>query len=269
MHKIKSGFIFVLFAFLFANSAYGAEVNLTIKNEEAVVYTSTVPLRDEGIASIAETNGALHDVNARSVLTLVYDTDALTSNYSITDLKYYSSFNAFYLRCINAGKELCDEWLYKINGVLADVGMDNKILAGGEEVVLYYKNDVQPFTPSPSALPAVVQAPLPVIESVPAPALEPPVIPEIAKVPETIIEKTPEPVLAPKPAPKLGLSKKENKIALAEPKAKPKTKPKAEIIAQGTNLAQSNSAASVLAVQEDKSSKKENIFSRFFHWLFR
>lgn len=121
--------------------AEGESVNFSIINNGAVVFSGDIPLPPSGAVSMSDTDGNAHDVDARSVLNIIKIADDLSSDFNISNLMYYSSFSAFYLKCINLSEELCDGWLYKINGESPESGMDQNILVGGEELKLFFGSD--------------------------------------------------------------------------------------------------------------------------------
>lgn len=148
-------FIFFLVLISFVASAE-EEIKLTIKNNGDVVFYRNVPLPGEGMLDINDSGGNPHTVNARSVLFIINEADIASSDFNISNLIYYPSFGAFYLKCITiyVGTELCDNWQYKINNDYPSVGMDQTILSGGENIILYFgKEELPPsssITYSPS-----------------------------------------------------------------------------------------------------------------------
>jgi hypothetical protein len=116
-----------------------------IRAGDTVVYNGSLSLPEAGTISIPDGNGVTHDVNANSVLALLYTLDQTASEFSISDLQYFDSFGSFYLKCItpNGGTPLCDNWQYAINDVTPSTGADTTILTGGESIVLYFGNPHQ------------------------------------------------------------------------------------------------------------------------------
>ncbi|MDD5721558.1 MAG: hypothetical protein PHT16_03935 [Candidatus Pacebacteria bacterium] len=134
--------------------AEGVNVNLTVKNNGEVVYVGSVALLPAGTISINDSSGNPHDTNADSVLSIVNIADASSGEFNISNLIYYDMFSAFYLKCINvSGSELCDNWQYKVDGDSPAMGMDSKILSGGENVVLYFGDENKTPAPTPEPEP--------------------------------------------------------------------------------------------------------------------
>lgn len=148
--KFVLGVLFVLSLFVSQVSyADVSDINLTVKNNGVVVFSNAIALPAAGVVDINDTGGTPHSVDARSVLDIVNITDGMTPSFDISELTYYSSFSAFYLRCMTvSSSNLCDNWQYKVNGTDPGVGMDSSILVGGENVVLFF-GDENPPAPEP------------------------------------------------------------------------------------------------------------------------
>jgi len=113
--------------------------HLEIIDEGTVILEIDAPLPEAGSISVTDSTGESQDVDARSVLGFLYAVDQSENAFSISQLIYYQSFGAFYLKCISfAGTEKCDNWQYKVDGEMPSVGMDSNILSGGEEIEIFY-----------------------------------------------------------------------------------------------------------------------------------
>jgi len=139
---LRSVFIIALLFVGQFSHAEGEVVRLTIRNDGHEVFVDLLNLPEVGMVDINDTGGDPHSVDARSVLNMINIADNMSSAFSISDLTYYSSFDAFYLKCIDVdSSSLCDDWQYKINDNTPEVGMDKNILSGGENVILFFKNE--------------------------------------------------------------------------------------------------------------------------------
>ncbi|OGI91838.1 hypothetical protein A2933_01500 [Candidatus Nomurabacteria bacterium RIFCSPLOWO2_01_FULL_46_18] len=119
--------------------AQEAPLQVLIADEGNVVLDKNVHLPEEGMLSVTDTQGNSQDINAKSVLAVLYALDEIDDTFTISDLVYYPSFSAFYLKCIVlSGEEKCNYWLYKVNDDAPSVGMDSFILSGGEKVEIYF-----------------------------------------------------------------------------------------------------------------------------------
>jgi hypothetical protein len=145
MKKILPSFLIALVLLVGVSKfalADGTDINLTVKNNGDVVYSGDITLLPAGIISINDSSGNPHDTDADSVLSIINTADALSEEFNISNLIYYDMFGAFYLKCIDVSSSpLCDNWQYKVNGDSPAVGMDSKILSGGENVVLYFGDE--------------------------------------------------------------------------------------------------------------------------------
>lgn len=140
--------IFVAIVLLaFAGSAHAAsQVYFSIQYQDSTILNRTFNLPDPGTITLIDDIGASRAIDAQSVLAVLYDIQATTNAYQITDLKYYSSFSppSLYLRCMQVplSNSACDGWQYTVNGITAadapDKGMDQYKLNGGETVYVYF-----------------------------------------------------------------------------------------------------------------------------------
>jgi hypothetical protein len=136
---IKS--ILVLALFLSAREVvFAANVTLTVRDGSSVIFTGSIPL-PTAVISLNDDTSTPHTLDPNSVLA-VLDTASLqpSSNFTISDLKYFSSFGSFYLKCITetTGGQKCDDWQYAIGNSSPRTGMDKNILNGGENVYVYF-----------------------------------------------------------------------------------------------------------------------------------
>jgi hypothetical protein len=115
-------------------------ININISDGDNNLNLDDVPVVT-GTVSILDSDGATHEIDAQSVLAVLYYLDKNSSDFKVGELVYYSSFNALYLRCMSIkGSEKCNNWLYKVDGESPSKGMDNFILSGGESVDIYFSS---------------------------------------------------------------------------------------------------------------------------------
>jgi hypothetical protein len=141
MKKFLSSFLIAL-VLLTGTSKFAlaeeASVNLTLKNNGDVVYSGVILLSP----TPSEDN----------VLSVIKQADILSPDFNISDIVHYSFGD--YLRCINvSGNDLCDNWLYKVNGDSPMVGMDSYALSGSENIVLYFGDENKTSVPEPEPTP--------------------------------------------------------------------------------------------------------------------
>ncbi len=109
-------------------------VGLTVRSGETIIFNDEVALQAAGTIDI---DG--HDVDAHSVLSLLRDADTSDDSWDITDLQYFDSFGAFYLKCLESSVgENCDNWQYAVDGSYSFSSIDQYILHGGENVYIYF-----------------------------------------------------------------------------------------------------------------------------------
>ena len=119
-------------------------VTLSLRIGNAVVGPYTIPLPASTTPySLTPTNGSTSiAIPARSVLARLTTQDSNTSDFDVTNVKYYSSFNSFYLKCIlvptASSSPFCDNWQYVVNGIAPSVGMDVYSLNDHDSVYVYF-----------------------------------------------------------------------------------------------------------------------------------
>ena len=157
-------------------------VNLNIKNNGVIIYSGTIPLS----STPSEDN----------VLSVIKQADALSPDFNISNIVHYGFGD--YLKCITISgtTELCDNWQYKVNGDSPALGMDSCILSGGENILLYFGDDIaateSAMTGGGPLTTGYVPPPAPVTAVIPTSTPEP----ESAVLP---LLPTKSPILIPKP----------------------------------------------------------------------
>ena len=242
--------------------AEGEQVNLVIKNNGVEVDSLDIALPAEGVASVADSDGGLHEVDARSVLNILIEGDQDSSAFRISSLIYYSSFSAFYLKCIDTtgAGELCDDWQYNIDGDSPGEGMDQSILSGGEVVNIFFGDEEA----EEDVTEEVIEEPREVSGSSASGSKSSKRVAVIDEVliPEIEIHPEEQVVVAPDTEVKTGLIKKEvpQKKIVPVKKIPIITTP----VVENTALA----LDAVDSVVDSGESQEVGWFSRIFRWLF-
>lgn len=140
--KILTKILLLATLFIGFNSFAYAEnptINLTLRSGNTIVFDGQVPLNVGGTTNLDDTSGTPHPLNSNSLLSLLHTADLTDENWNISNLQYFDSFGAFYLKCITsiAGND-CDNWQFTINGSTSFASMDQSILMGGENVYIYF-----------------------------------------------------------------------------------------------------------------------------------
>lgn len=114
--------------------------HLIIRNNGTIIYDGMFPLPAAGTISVNDATSTPHEVNADSVLGVLYALDETSDSFSLSSLSYYASFNSFYLKCITGsdGQALCDSWQYVVDNTAPSAGIDSTILTGGEIIGIYF-----------------------------------------------------------------------------------------------------------------------------------
>ncbi|MCM2339292.1 MAG: terpene cyclase/mutase family protein [Burkholderiales bacterium] len=136
--KIKKIYkIILIISIIFINSssiANAADINLTIRSGNTIFFSGPVTLREPGNIELNS-----HPLNSNSVLSVINDADISSEDFTISDIQYYDSYGSFYLKCMTSsvGND-CDNWQYTVDDIYPGIGMDKKILSGGENLYVYF-----------------------------------------------------------------------------------------------------------------------------------
>ncbi len=178
--------VVVLFLGMMKVAHAASLVNLDIKNNGVVIYSGTIPLSPTP--------------SENSVLSVIKQADTLSPDFNISNIVHYSFGD--YLKCITISEttELCDSWLYKVNGDSPAMGMDSYTLSGGENVLLYFGDDVttEGNTVTSSGGP-ITYVPSPILNpptlSPTIPPFSPSLVPLITVLPTSLTPESKSPVL--------------------------------------------------------------------------
>lgn len=140
--------LFVLILALTPLSAFAdatSTATITIRDGSITAFTGTVELAATTTppVDIAPTNSTTAiAVPADSLLATLVALDATTTDFDITDLAYFSSFNSFIINCITVSAASttphCFNWTYAVNGSFPQTGVDHHILQNGDVVYLFF-----------------------------------------------------------------------------------------------------------------------------------
>ncbi|MEK7133818.1 MAG: prenyltransferase/squalene oxidase repeat-containing protein [Patescibacteria group bacterium] len=144
---MKKSLFVLLFAvapmFSFADATSTATV--TIRNGSTTAFTGVVEIAASTTAPIEITpthSSTTVAVPADSLLATLVALDATTTDFDITDIAYFSSFNSFIINCITipatSTEPYCFNWTYAVNSDFPQVGVDHQILQNGDAVYLFF-----------------------------------------------------------------------------------------------------------------------------------
>ena len=119
--------------------ADSTDINLKIRDGNTVVFSGPVALPSSGNIDLNDDTNTPRSINAQSVLSILNSADILSSDFNISDLQYFTSLSSLYLKCItDTIGQKCDNWQYTVKDSYPDIGMDQNILSGGENVYIYF-----------------------------------------------------------------------------------------------------------------------------------
>ena len=109
-----------------------------IRNGADLLFEGDVEIGGDDMV-IVDTDSVEHTISASSTLALLYRADKLTDTFDVSDIQYYSSFDALYLKCITVDEQkLCENWQYVINGLSPWSSVDTSFAADGDTVGFYF-----------------------------------------------------------------------------------------------------------------------------------
>ncbi|MFZ2189630.1 MAG: DUF4430 domain-containing protein [Candidatus Magasanikiibacteriota bacterium] len=121
------------------------QVNLNLRYQNNLIFSSQIEIPTSTI--ILDSNGVEHFTTSSNALTALMAADAVSTNFTITDLQYYDSMDSFYLNCIDiyspTNTSLCANWNYVVDDTYPSIGMDSYDLDGGENIYIYFDNPWQ------------------------------------------------------------------------------------------------------------------------------
>lgn len=119
-------------------------VHLHIRNGGDIVYEDDVVVETGQNIDVIDNTETTHSIASDSVLAVLEYADAVSDDFDISDLAYYSSFDSFLLNCIDIGAESpeskCYNWQFVVDGEYPQVGMNSYTVSDGSDVYIYFGN---------------------------------------------------------------------------------------------------------------------------------
>jgi len=119
-------------------------VDVLIRNGADVLYEGEVSFEEGETVEVVDTDGDSHDVPSNSALAVLLRADLENKSFEVTDIQYYASYNALYLKCIKIGvQKYCDNWQYVINNMGPWTSIDASPVSVGDSVGFYFGTPYQ------------------------------------------------------------------------------------------------------------------------------
>lgn len=118
-------------------------VNLNIRHKDALVWTGSVNLTKGLTVDVSDSSGTARQVPSDSALRALTVADAMSADFNVSDLDYYSDYGAFFINCIDIvaiSKNACGSWQYVVNSSYPLVGSEKQVLSSGDTVYFYFGN---------------------------------------------------------------------------------------------------------------------------------
>jgi len=114
-------------------------VHVNVRYKDTVVYSGLVALTTGSMETVSDDKGSPRQLKADSAMAALVE-GSHTSLYTISDLMYYDSFGALYVRCINIPSitNACDNWQYVVDDTYPPVGADSYALSDNDTVYFYF-----------------------------------------------------------------------------------------------------------------------------------
>ncbi|HEU5114812.1 MAG TPA: DUF4430 domain-containing protein [Candidatus Paceibacterota bacterium] len=116
-------------------------VTVNVRYQNSIVWSGPVTLTQGSTESLSDDTGSAHSLPTDSALAALAAADAQSPAFSISDLAYYGSMSAFYLKCMSLpgiAASACDDWQYVVDGSYPPVGADHYTLTNGDTIYFYY-----------------------------------------------------------------------------------------------------------------------------------
>lgn len=118
-------------------------VTITIRSPGGVITSGELALPSSLAQDVLITptaGGSAVAVKARSALALLTAFDARSDAFQVNDLRYFSAYASFFVRCITpaGADELCDSWQFSVDGAYPSVGLDKYLLERGDHLYLFF-----------------------------------------------------------------------------------------------------------------------------------
>lgn len=115
-------------------------ISVSVRHGATLIWSGNVEVPDSETAttSLIATDGTEAPLLAASALSVLVAADAAASEFSISHLQYYDSFDSFYVKCITATTEQCDNWQYVVNSTYPTTGMDQHIMQDDDRMFVYF-----------------------------------------------------------------------------------------------------------------------------------
>lgn len=129
-------------------------VTANVRHRDLLVYGGSVTLIKNSVIAVNDNSGTARNIPGDSALASLQTADDLSSDFALSDLVYYSSFDSLYVNCINIAaksENACGNWQYVVNSTYPAVGADKHILSDGDILYFYFGNPRRVTLSAPSA----------------------------------------------------------------------------------------------------------------------
>ena len=116
-------------------------ITFHLRYQDELVFEGSWSLGEEHLVKIKDNTGAEHPLKSTSALGVIKAIDEANDSFHLSDLAYFSSFDAFLINCIEIpvrSLDACFNWQYVVNSIFPFVSTDKYILQDGDDVYLFF-----------------------------------------------------------------------------------------------------------------------------------
>ncbi|MFA6095725.1 MAG: hypothetical protein WC767_02680, partial [Candidatus Paceibacterota bacterium] len=117
------------------------QVNMNVRYRSTLVWSGPVTLTQGETRDITDNGGTVRPISSDSALAALVAADEASSDFSISNLDYYSDFNSFYIKCIDIvspSEHACDNWQYVVDSAYPPMGASQYTVSDGSTLYFYF-----------------------------------------------------------------------------------------------------------------------------------
>ena len=115
--------------------------NVNVRYQGSLVWSGTVALVQGSTANIIDDSGASRTIPSDSALEALATADTESSDFAVTDLKYYADYGSFFINCLDiaaTATHACNNWQYVVDSAYPPIGADKYVVSNGDTIYFYF-----------------------------------------------------------------------------------------------------------------------------------
>jgi hypothetical protein len=134
--------LFTPFSSVFADETpQTIRATVNVRYQGSLVWTGDVDLNQGSTLTVTDDTGAARTVASDSALAALEAADTQSSDFSLSDLAYYTDYGSFYIKCLDIAAvpvHACDNWQYVANSAYPPVGAGAYTVSNGDTLYFYF-----------------------------------------------------------------------------------------------------------------------------------